>query len=345
MKNKDNLQEYFKKSYYNKDKNYKSILSEIKKEENMIKKRKIFKIISTAILTLLGTTSIVFASAKIYNEYIKQQSNITSSDYDINIQDLTQSDMIRVESSNIYQTMYYKIITNMQDYNKYKAKIKELLEMTEEAFNENFLVVIVGINYLEKEDRNLTIKTVYADETTTHIILKQNENPDFENYNNVWTAVVDKSQLRDNIEIKKETDYIQNNEFVSLSDLPENYSVEDALKDGCFVEDKNKVLSENVNAIDEFIKKAENGENAFIRIYSKFNDFYSVKDIEYKDKLFTYNVKVSENERIYVYNYKEIMKGYKKDNNLVRYYLTDDKAGYGVDGNWEGESIVAIYQE
>lgn len=345
MKNKDNLQEYFKKSYYNKDKNYKSILSEIKKEENMIKKRKIFKIISTAILTLLGTTSIVFASAKIYNEYIKQQSNITSSDYDINIQDLTQSDMIRVENSNIYQTMYYKIITNMQDYNKYKAKIKELLEMTEEAFNENFLVVIVGINYLEKEDRNLTIKTVYADETTTHIILKQNENPDFENYNNVWTAVVDKSQLRDNIEIKKEIDYIQNSEFVSLSDLPENYSVEDALKDGCFVEDKNKVLSENVNAIDEFIKKAENGENAFIRIYSKFNDFYSVKDIEYKDKLFTYNVKVSENERIYVYNYKEIMKGYKKDNNLVRYYLTDDKAGYGVDGNWEGESIVAIYQE
>lgn len=345
MKNKDNLQEYFKKSYYNKDKNYKSILSEIKKEENMIKKRKIFKIISTAILTLLGTTSIVFASAKIYNEYIKQQSNITSSDYDINIQDLTQSDMIRVENSNIYQTMYYKIITNMQDYNKYKAKIKELLEMTEEAFNENFLVVIVGINYLEKEDRNLTIKTVYADETTTHIILKQNENPDFENYNNVWTAVVDKSQLRDNIEIKKETDYIQNSEFVSLSDLPENYSVEDALKDGCFVEDKNKVLSENVNAIDEFIKKAENGEDAFIRIYSKFNDFYSVKDIEYKDKLFTYNVKVSENERIYVYNYKEIMKGYKKDNNLVRYYLTDDKDGYGVDGNWEGESIVAIYQE
>lgn len=345
MKNKDNLQEYFKKSYYNKDKNYKSILSEIKKEENMIKKRKIFKIISTAILTLLGTTSIVFASAKIYNEYIKQQSNITSSDYDINIQDLTQSDMIRVENSNIYQTMYYKIITNMQDYNKYKAKIKELLEMTEEAFNENFLVVIVGINYLEKEDRNLTIKTVYADETTTHIILKQNENPDFENYNNVWTAVVDKSQLRDNIEIKKEIDYIQNSEFVSLSDLPENYSVEDALKDGCFVEDKNKVLSENVNAIDEFIKKAENGEDAFIRIYSKFNDFYSVKDIEYKDKLFTYNVKVSENERIYVYNYKEIMKGYKKDNNLVRYYLTDDKAGYGVDGNWEGESIVAIYQE
>lgn len=345
MKNKDNLQEYFKKSYYNKDKNYKSILSEIKKEENMIKKRKIFKIISTAILTLLGTTSIVFASAKIYNEYIKQQSNITSSDYDINIQDLTQSDMIRVESSNIYQTMYYKIITNMQDYNKYKAKIKELLEMTEEAFNENFLVVIVGINYLEKEDRNLTIKTVYADETTTHIILKQNENPDFENYNNVWTAVVDKSQLRDNIEIKKETDYIQNSEFVSLSDLPENYSVEDALKDGCFVEDKNKVLSENVNAIDEFIKKAENGEDAFIRIYSKFNDSYSVKDLEYKDKLFTFNVKVSGNERIYVYNYKEIMKGYKKDNNLVRYYLTDDKAGYGVDGNWDGESIVAIYQE
>ena len=96
------------------------------------------------------------------------------------------------------------------------------------------------------------------------------------------------------------------------------------------------------------VKNELNKEKTVIEkqvVYSKFNDSYSVKDLEYKDKLFTFNVKVSGNERIYVYNYKEIMKGYKKDNNLVRYYLTDDKDGYGVDGNWDGESIVAIYQE
>lgn len=68
-----------------------------------------------------------------------------------------------------------------------------------------------------------------ADETTTHIIMKQKENPN----------------------------------FIKLSEIPSNYTIEDAIKDGCFVENKNKVVSSNIYTIDEFIKKAEKKGECF----------------------------------------------------------------------------------
>lgn len=346
MKNRKKLQEYFKKQYYNKNNNYKAILSEIRKDEYM-KKNNIFKIISTAILTLLGTTSLVFASTKIYNEYIKEQNKLQStliwqngsgiSDYET---DLTQNDMIRSETSNLY----YKIITNMEDYNKYKSRINELPKMSKDSFNENFLVIVASINYMELRDRDLTIVDVLADETTTHITLKQKENPDYNNCDNIWYAIVDNSQLRDNVEAEIEYEYIKNPGFVELSELPKEYNTEEALKDGCFVEDKNEVLSDNIYAIDEFIKKTENSENAFIRIYSKYNNTVKIVDVEYKNKMFTLNWRDLDNEDINVSLHKKIMKGNKKDNNLVRYYLTNDIESYGR-GDWKGVPFVSIYQK
>lgn len=346
MENRKKLQKYFKKQYYNKNANYKAILSKIRKEEYM-NKNKIFKIISTAILTLLGTTSIAFAGTKIYNEYIKVQNNIQTTkiwdngtgitSYDT---DLTQNDMIYCESSNLY----HKVITNMDDYNRYKSRINELPEMSENSFNENFLVVVVSKNYMELHNRDLAIKDVFADETTTHIILRQNENPNYDNDCNVWYAVIDNSQLRNEIETKIEYEYIKNPQFVSLKDLSNKYSIEDALKDGCFVEEKNEVLSDNKYFIDEFIKKTENGENAFIRIYSKYNDTVRIVDLEYKDKIFILNWKNLDEDDINVHVYKYVMKGNKKDNNLVRYYLTNDSEGYG-DGDWKGVPFASIYQE
>lgn len=349
MKNKKNLQKYFDNKYYNKSNNYKAVLSEIRKDEYMNKSR-FFKMISTAILTLLGMTSIVFASTKIYNEYIKVQDTVQSTriwdngtgitNYET---DLTQNDMIY----NMDSRLYHKIITNMEDYNKYKERINELPEMSEESFNENFLVVVASNINRKIEDRDLTIVDIFADEKTTHIILKQKENPDYDNCDNIWYAVVDNSQLRKNIETELEYEYIKNPEFVSLSDLPEDYSIEDALKDGCFVVNdyENKVLSDNIYEADEFIKKAENNETVFMRIYSKYNDTIRIADVEYKDGIFTINSLDRENNKIHVGKYRYFMKGYKRDNNFVRYYLTNDNVDIYGTGGWSGMPIISIYQE
>ena len=77
MKNREKAKKYLKNKYYNKDENYKAILSEIRKDENM-NKNKIFKTIVTTILTLLGATTIAFAGTQVYNNYIKEKNSIQS---------------------------------------------------------------------------------------------------------------------------------------------------------------------------------------------------------------------------------------------------------------------------
>ena len=346
MKNREKAKKYLKNKYYNKDENYKAILSEIRKDENM-NKNKIFKTIVTTILTLLGATTIAFAGTQVYNNYIKEKNSIQSiSIFDngtgtISYEtDLTQNDMILNSSC----TLHHKIITNMEDYNKYKERIAELPEMSEEKFEKNFLVVVANILGRQPHEKDLELYEITADETTTHIIIKQKENPDYSNKNNVWYAVVDKAVLREKSETSIEYTYIENPNFIKLSKIPSNYTIEDAIKDGCFVENKNKVVSSNIYAIDEFIKKAEKKENAFIRIYSKSDESSTIEDIEYKDGIFISNIKNLKDNTIKVYSFNYMEKGNKNKNNLVRYYFkeADDEKNK----KWfKGIPIVTIYQE
>lgn len=113
--------------------------------------------------------------------------------------DLMQNDMIyHTECS-----LYHKIITNMSDYIKYKERIS-IPEVSENDFNNTFLVIIAD-ETLRKDykETNLMIYDISSDETTTYITMKQKDSSkdgtDQELMNNVFYAIVDKSQLKDNI--------------------------------------------------------------------------------------------------------------------------------------------------
>lgn len=113
--------------------------------------------------------------------------------------DLMQNDMVyHTECS-----LYHKIITNMSDYNKYKERIS-ISEMLEDDFNNTFLVIIADETLRrDLKETNLMIYDIFSDETTTYITMKQKDDTklgvDQELLNNVFYAIVDKSQLRDNI--------------------------------------------------------------------------------------------------------------------------------------------------
>ena len=283
MKNRKEIQKYFQNNYYNKNENYKAILSEIK-EDKIMNRNKILKAISTAILTLLGATTIAFASTQIYNNYIKEKNSLHSTaifdngtgmiDYET---DLSQNNMFL----NADCLLHHKFITDMGEYNKYKERISKLPDMKEEDFEEKFIVVVANTIRRQPHERDLELYDITADETTTHVILKQKENPDYsQDYSkkdNVWFAVVDKSLLRKNEETKIEYKYIENPDFVKLSELPDDYNINDAIKDGCFVQDKEDVLSDNKYAIDEFLEKAKKEGNAFIRLYRKFEEEVTIR--------------------------------------------------------------------
>lgn len=44
-------------------------------------------------------------------------------------------------------------------------------------------------------------KKIVSDETTTHIIMKQKENSTINGENNVFYAIVDKSELKENVDV------------------------------------------------------------------------------------------------------------------------------------------------
>lgn len=113
--------------------------------------------------------------------------------------DLMQNDMIyHTECS-----LYHRIITNINDYNKYKERIS-IPDMVEDDFNNNVLVIIADETLRhDLKETNLEVYDVYSDETTTYITMKQKDETkldvDQELMNNVFWAIFDKSQLKDNI--------------------------------------------------------------------------------------------------------------------------------------------------
>lgn len=138
--------------------------------------------------------------------YIKEKGELnTSGLYKYNDSfayeyDLMQNDMIYHYNCNLY----HKIITNIDDYNKYKNRI-EIPEMSESDFENLFLIIISNENLRKDDEKDLMIYDIYANETTTNIIMKQKENPRLdinqELLDNVFYAIVDKSQLRSTVEI------------------------------------------------------------------------------------------------------------------------------------------------
>ncbi len=81
--------------------------------------------------------------------------------------------------------------------------------------------------------------------------MKQKENPNMNDKTNVWYAIVDNSQLKDKVKITIEHKSFNNENFVDILDLPSYYSVESAIKDGCFTLKNNKVVSSNKKQLDE----------------------------------------------------------------------------------------------
>lgn len=119
-----------------------------------------------------------------------------SSDTDM---DLQMTDMTWNEECGLY----HKIITNINDYNKFSKRIK-IPELKESDFNDVFMVIVSNERMRGESESDLLIYDVYADRTTTHIILKQKENPRVYAETNVFYAIVDNSQLKQNADVSIE---------------------------------------------------------------------------------------------------------------------------------------------
>ena len=279
---------------------------------------KVLKIVIVILCITVSLTGITFEGVTIYNTFIKKHDKIETrglfddgrgyTDYetDLMANDMTWQDDVR---------LYYKTITNSNDYEKYKSRIPTFPEVSEINFDENFIVIIANENYRDYDEIDMEISNVYADETTTNIIMKQKENPNMNDTTNVWYAIVDNSQLKNNVKITIEHKNFNNENVIEISKLPLNYSVNTAIEDGCFVLKNNKVVSSDEKQIDNFIQKTKKGESSFIRVYSNYEGEITITDVNFEDGIYYTNTIVLGTEKKYHNTYKNLKREEARNGN------------------------------
>ncbi len=297
---------------------------------------KIIKVIIVILCITVSLTGITFAGVTIYNTFIKRQDKIETrglfddgrgyTDYetDLMANDMTWQDDVR---------LYYRTITNPNDYEKYKLRISTFPEISEINFDENFIVIIANENYRDFDEIDMEISNVYADETKTNIIMKQKESPNMNDKTNVWYAIVDNSQLKDNVKIEIEHKKFNNENVIEISKLPFDYSVDTAIKDGCFTLRNNKVVSSNEKQLDEFIEKTRKGESSFIRVYSSFDGGITttITDVNFENGIYYTDAIILENKRKYHNAYKKLEKMELKNGNYkdIKYVFYEGRNSNG----------------
>lgn len=303
--------------------NTKNLIHRGKKELRKILLKKGFddmnKIVKVCIIILcitVGLTGITFAGFTIYNKFIKKQDKMETrglfddgrgyTDYetDLMANDMTWQNDVR---------LYYRTITNSNDYEKYKSRISTFPEASEINFNENFIIIIANENYRDLDEIDMEIINIYADQSTINVIMKQKENPDMNDITNVWYAIVDKSQLKENTKITIKHKSFNNDSIIPISELSSDYTVDSAIKDGCFTLKNNKVVSPNEEQLDTFIKNTEKGETSFIRVYNNYNEEITITDVNFENGIYYADSIVLSNKKTYHNTYKKLEK--KEKNN------------------------------
>jgi len=303
---------------------------------------KVIKVICVILCITVSLTGITFAGITFYNAFIKKQDKIETrglfddgrgyTDYetDLMANDMTWQDDVR---------LYYRTITNFNDYEKYKSRISTLPEVSEINFDKNFIVIIANENYRDFDEIDMEISNVYIDETTTNIIMKQKENPNMEDTTNVWYAIVDNSQLKDNVKITIEHKNFNNEDVIEISKLPLDYSVNKAIEDGCFTLRNNKLVSSNEKQLDDFIEKTKKGEKSFIRVYSNYEGEITITDVNFENGIYYTNTIVLGTEKKYHNTYKKLKREEVKNGNYkdIEYIFYEGR-------NPNGGAILVIIQ-
>lgn len=231
----------------------KSLKNKITNNKQSIKDYSLVRIIMNFIIVIIAITGVTYAGITAY-KFVQRETKTDFSnnpDYDDYSEDMEISDGI-----------YYKRITSYRTYLKDLKKWNELVEMTEDDFNNYFVVVVAGENY---DTTGLYISDIKADDENLYIDLNKKDKWDG---STVISTKIEKDLYRENIVIRNNPNIPEmTNKFISMEKIPIGYTKEEAIQDGCFVIEYNKIISDDKGEFERFIKNANKGIDGFIRIY------------------------------------------------------------------------------
>lgn len=282
--------------------------------KNIEIKRKLSTAISF-ILGIIATTGVVYASVAIHNAFFIQKDTKTDFTKD-GAQEYYYENMLYSDG------IYYKRIYNYNEYLEAKKIWDNLVEMNESDFQESFVLIIAGQNY---ETTSLYISDIYVKNNTTHVELKRKDK--WSPNTTVISAKVSRELDCENIQINNLPNVVSTNgKYKELSEITTEYSIEQALKDGCFVIENKEIKSENKKQLDEFIEKEENG---VLRIYYCGTGYFKISDIQYNNGVIninacTFNLENNEVEKIIYNTGTKIIKKVFFKNQYIDYILSDE---------------------
>lgn len=232
-------------------------------------KNKVVNIAAATLISVVSLTGFAYASYTVYNNYIQKNSNSNFNEfpnYDYS-QDMTYSNGI-----------YYKKIDSYEEYSNYKKMWSNLVDMTSDDFNNNFIVITAVEN---PSMLGISVSNITTDQDNLYIDLIKKDDSD--KNNTILSVKISKENERNNIVVCLKDDQPTSSTYKSIDLIKKDYSKEQAIADNCFVLEMNKIVSTDKEKLNNFIEKTKNGSNEFIRIVSYCNSEIIVQDIEYKN--------------------------------------------------------------
>lgn len=267
------------------------------------KRKKTFYLNKVAILILAIILTVGINGVLAYQYFIQKKDSIPKDRF---------KDDIETQFNTVNELTKYKAILDYKEYKKYKSKFYEIVDMKEEDFYDNFLLILVS----EWKTPNITINDISADEKNLYVeIDTSTKNINIDDYY-IVSAIVKRDLYRENILIH-EKNYSNSKKYEKIESLPKDYKIDIAKKDHCFVICENKALDDTEEILNEFIRNTQNGIDDYIRIYiysekmlgkEGKNPNYTVFDIEYKNNEYivqcNQNNMSDEREIIYIGKFK-----------------------------------------
>ena len=224
--------------------------------------------------------------------------------------------------------MYKKIYT-YEEYVLAKEKYGNIVEMTKEEFKDNFVILIVLEKY---SDSKTYIDTINVDTNSLYI--------NFKKYSAIEKIEVDNNVLSGKIEINDDRENLiidlildesikpYSDKYKSIERIPLDYTEQNAKEDNCCVIKNFEIISEDKNALENFIKDTQSGKEEFIRIVIVYEDGIIIRDIEYKDKKYIICNDVRRLENNNSFSNISYMVGSKIQKNGIRFSKDEEYLAY-----------------
>lgn len=259
-------------------------------------------------LIVVGSVSIVFKVFKMNNtqsESEKIEHQAEKKDYVFGFFEPREvADKPYHEYLTYMNNIYYKKITNYDEYLECKEMWDGILDMSKDDFNSKFMFVTIIENYSMLD---LSLGEMHSDDDTLYVGLKKVSD---EITNAGISIIADKKLDREKVEVFRTVD--DRKDLSSYSDirkLPYEYTIGQAIEDKCLT-----VLgvgrAYNIDIYNDFISKVKNKEDAEIRIVTEIlhGDIgIEIVDIAYlkeTEKFIVCIDKTREKEK-WTYNYYE----------------------------------------